>query len=197
MKKTNSHILKKLALLPMLLLAATLCVCAQQRGKASYYSHRLHGVRMSDGSKYHRDSLTCAHKTYPLGTTLRVRNVNNDKEVYVKVTDRGPHCRGRIVDLSYAAAKELDMLGAGVASVEVEQVDDAAAPFRTEQTTIPMLKLVNPSTGSYMTMAEAKENMEKKLESRTNGIASAKMPKIKKVEPRYRILRNTLSAKKN
>ena len=61
---------------------------AQQHGKASYYSNRLHGRRTSDGSRYHKDSLTCAHRTLPFGTLLKVTNKNNGKEVVVKVTDR-------------------------------------------------------------------------------------------------------------
>ena len=56
-------------------------------GKASYYSNKLHGRRVSDGTRYNKDSMTCAHLTYPLGTYLKVRNPKNDKEVIVKVND--------------------------------------------------------------------------------------------------------------
>ena len=77
---------------------------------ASYYSHNLKGRKTSDGSRYHPDSLTCAHKTYPFGTLLYVRNPANDYEVIVKVTDRGPHTRNRLIDLSYAAADRLDII---------------------------------------------------------------------------------------
>ena len=119
MKKLENHTIVKLIMLPVMLMAFLVNVNAQETGKATYYSHRLHGVKMSDGSKYHRDSMTCAHKTYPLGTTLKVRNLVNDKEVYVKVTDRGPFGHSRIIDLSYAAAKELDIVRSGVAKVQV------------------------------------------------------------------------------
>lgn len=108
----------------ILLLAANLSLVAQTRGKASYYSSRLHGRRTSDGNRYHRDSLTCAHKTYPFGTYIRVRNLANDKEVIVKVTDRGPHVRGRIIDLSYAAAKEIGLIAQGVGSVEITKLNE-------------------------------------------------------------------------
>lgn len=75
---------------------------------------------MSDGTRYHKDSLTCAHKTYPLGSFLKVTNIKNDKSVVVKVTDR---CSSRrIIDLSYAAAKEIGLIRAGVAMVRVEKV---------------------------------------------------------------------------
>ena len=93
-----------------------------QTGKASYYGKKFHGRRTSNGSIYHIDSLTCAHRTYSFGTLLKVRNVKNGKEVIVKVNDRGPFITGRIIDLSYTAAKEIGMLSAGVVNVEVTKV---------------------------------------------------------------------------
>jgi len=94
---------------------------AQQSGKASFYSNRFHGRKMSNGDPYHRDSLTCAHRTFPLGTILEVVNPKNDKKVIVEVTDRGPHYRSRLIDLSYAAAKELGIVNQGIAQVEVRE----------------------------------------------------------------------------
>ena len=84
---------------------------------------------MSDGTKYHRDSLTCAHKKYPLGTMLKVTNIKNGKSVVVKVTDR---CgTRRIIDLSYAAAKQLDMISSGLAMVRVEKyIQPLGVPFK-------------------------------------------------------------------
>lgn len=96
---------------------------------ASYYSNRLHGRRMSDGTRYHRDSLTCAHKRYPLGTMLKVTNPKNGRSVVVKVTDR---CSSRrIIDLSYAAAKQIGIISSGVAMVKVEKYTaEQGVPFR-------------------------------------------------------------------
>lgn len=93
-------------------------------GGASYYSNRFHGGRTTSGIRYHKDSLTCAHRTLPFGTYVKVRNLRNDKEVVVKVTDRGPHVRGRIIDLSYAAAKQLDFVSRGLARVEITVLDE-------------------------------------------------------------------------
>ncbi len=76
---------------------------------------------MSNGVPYHRDSLTCAHRTLPFGTMLEVKNPKNNRTVVVKVTDRGPHIRSRIIDLSYAAAKELGIVGQGTAQVEIKE----------------------------------------------------------------------------
>lgn len=99
---------------------------------ASYYSNRLHGQRMSDGTRYHRDSLICAHKKYELGTMLKVTNIKNGKSVVVRVADR---CSGhRIIDLSYAAAKEIGIIRAGVAMVRVEKYEEEkGVPFRNEK----------------------------------------------------------------
>lgn len=106
------------------------------RGKASYYSKRATGARTASGERLHHDSLTCAHRTYPFGTILKVTNLRNKLTVNVRVTDRGPFGRGRIIDLSYAAAKALGILSQGVAMVEVQKVE-RGIPFREE----------NPETG--------------------------------------------------
>jgi rare lipoprotein A (peptidoglycan hydrolase) len=91
--------------------------------KASFYSNRLNGRLTSSGSRYNKDSLTCAHRSYPFGTLLKVRNPLNNREVVVKVTDRGPFYGNRKLDLSYAAADELGILKEGVAEVEVSKFD--------------------------------------------------------------------------
>ena len=121
-------ILKVISIILLCLTGCTL-LPAQEKGMASYYADRLHGRRMSDGTRYHRDSLTCAHKRYPLGTMLKVTNIKNGKSVVVKVTDR---CgTRRIIDLSYAAAKQLDMLRAGVVMVRVEKyTQPLGVPFK-------------------------------------------------------------------
>mgnify|MGYP000982628883 FL=1 len=71
----------------------------RQKGKASYYSKRATGSRTSSGERLHHDSMTCAHRTYPFGTKLKVTNPSTGKIVFVRVTDRGPYGRGRIIDL--------------------------------------------------------------------------------------------------
>jgi len=103
-------------------------ILAQKTGNASYYSNKLEGRRTSDGGRYHRDSMTCAHLSYPFGTILKVRNPKNDREIIVKVTDRGPHSRRLMIDLSYRAAYELDIIRAGIAKVEISKLD--SMPFR-------------------------------------------------------------------
>lgn len=104
-----------------------------RRGKASYYSKRATGSRTASGSRVHHDSLTCAHRSYPFGTLLRVRNLSNGREVVVKVTDRGPYARGRIIDLSYGAAAALGMLAQGTAMVEVKRLRNISVPWRDDE----------------------------------------------------------------
>ena len=162
---------------------------AQQHGKASYYSNRLHGHRTSDGSRYHKDSLTCAHRTLPFGTLLKVTNKNNGKEVVVKVTDRGPYANGRVVDLSMAAARELGMVSSGVASVTVENVGFATDnDAQSNDGLIPETKYLDPATGHFYTMKEWKERGEAK---RQQHLAELR----KKQQPHYRILNTKLTAK--
>ena len=120
---------------------------AQQRGKASYYSRRANGARTSSGIRLNNDSLVCAHKTHPFGSKLLVRNPANGKEVVVTVIDRGPHIRGRIIDLSHEAARRLGILAAGVAMVEVEEYDDIVVPYEAKQREKPEIDLELPVSG--------------------------------------------------
>ena len=119
--------MRRLYILLLTALILSLSAWAQtQTGKASYYSKKWTGRRTASGERVHHDSLTCAHKTYPFGTLLRVTNQRNGLQVVVRVNDRGPFGRGRIVDLSWGAAKAIGMLAAGVVSVTVERVDSLA-----------------------------------------------------------------------
>lgn len=91
-------------------------------GVASYYGHELAGRKTASGSRFNPNGLTAAHRTYPFGTKLRVTNATNGKSVVVVVTDRGPHVRGRIIDLSYGAAKKIGMVQSGTARVHIERL---------------------------------------------------------------------------
>jgi len=94
-----------------------------QVGKASFYSKRATGTRTASGERLHHDSMTCAHRTYPFGTLLNVTHLGNGRSVVVRVNDRGPFVRGRIIDLSHGAARELGMIRQGIADVLVEPTD--------------------------------------------------------------------------
>ena len=94
-----------------------------QRGKASYYAPRLAGRRMADGGRFDPRSDAAAHRTLPLGSKARVRNLGNGRSATVTVRDRGPHAPGRILDVSPGTAERLGMTGEGVAAVEVAPVE--------------------------------------------------------------------------
>lgn len=89
-------------------------------GKASYYADKFHGRSTASGEKYDKTKLTAAHRNLPFGTRIRVTNLKNGKKVIARVNDRGPFVKGRIVDLSRAAAESIDMVRDGVVSVRVE-----------------------------------------------------------------------------
>ena len=93
-----------------------------QSGVASWYGPGFHGQPTSSGAIYDQHALTAAHQKLPLGTRARVTNLDNGKSVEVLVNDRGPFAKGRIIDLSYAAAREISMIGPGTARVRVDVV---------------------------------------------------------------------------
>ncbi len=93
-----------------------------ETGWASWYGNPYHGRATSSGEIYDMNALTAAHNRLPFGTLVRVKNIMNHKEVEVIINDRGPFKRGRIIDLSYAAAQAIGMIGPGSAKVRVEVV---------------------------------------------------------------------------
>jgi len=89
-------------------------------GVASYYADKFHGKKTANGEKFDMNALTAAHRTFPFGTKLRVTNLDNQKSVVLRINDRGPFAKGRLIDVSLAAAKQLDMLKTGAARVRLD-----------------------------------------------------------------------------
>ncbi len=110
----------------------------RQRGIASWYGTQFHSRLTSSGEKYNMLAMTAAHKTLPLPTFVRVTNLDNGKSVIVKVNDRGPFKKGRVIDLSYAAAKKLDMTKTGTAPVEIIALPPFNSP-RADRYSLPYL----------------------------------------------------------
>lgn len=112
-----------------LLLAALLFLsaCSSQRtsqgtpisGKASWYGAKHHGKQTASGERFNQHQLTAAHRTLAFGTRVKVTNTLNNKSVTVRVNDRGPYSKGRVIDLSRAAANKIDMINSGVAPVKL------------------------------------------------------------------------------
>ncbi len=169
-------------------------VAQVQHGKATFYSKRATGARTSSGERLHHDSLTCAHRTYPFGTMLRVTNERNGKSVVVRVTDRGPYGRGRIIDLSHSAAERLGILAQGVAMVKVERIETARIPFRYESGATPkidfeIIEYTLPESGIFHCSSSALEDSAAVGNGNKNGSVARK-------GNRAAVKEKTLSAKR-
>ncbi|WP_313084412.1 septal ring lytic transglycosylase RlpA family protein [Pulveribacter sp.] len=95
-------------------------------GQASWYADSLHGRRTANGERYDREELTAAHRSLPFGARLCVRSLVNGRTVMVRINDRGPFVRGRVIDLSRAAAEELGMVGLGIKPVQLWRLDEGS-----------------------------------------------------------------------
>lgn len=95
-----------------------------ETGTASFYGSRHHGKRTASGEPFDQHALTAAHRSLPFGTRVQVTNLKNQRSVVVRINDRGPHTRGRLIDLSRAAAQRLDMIRSGTARVRVQSLSD-------------------------------------------------------------------------
>jgi rare lipoprotein A len=119
---------------PAVLLAAGCATHSMQppstlEGVASWYGPGFHGGRTASGETYDQHRLTAAHRTWPLGTQARVTNLDNGRSVTVRINDRGPYVDGRVLDLSYAAARALDMVGTGTGNVRIEPLLEVGEPL--------------------------------------------------------------------
>ena len=109
----------------------------RERGVASWYGKKFHGQRASSGEPYDMYALSAAHKTLPLPSYARVRNLANNRSIVVRVNDRGPFLDNRLIDLSYTAAARLGVLGTGTGLVEVEGLTPGEPALKEAQTTPP------------------------------------------------------------
>ena len=127
MKKTliTSALIAALHLLGTDVMAAGFYGNAQS-GKASYYHDRFNGRRTASGVPYNKRELSAAHRTLPLGTRVRVTDAHTGRSVVVRINDRGPYARGRVIDLSRAAASQIGLLAKGVGKVQLEILGGSA-----------------------------------------------------------------------
>ncbi|WP_308708888.1 septal ring lytic transglycosylase RlpA family protein [Marinoscillum pacificum] len=121
----------RLFLLLLTVFVTSSVIAQTQTGQASFYGGQFHGRPTASGEVYDMEKMTAAHRTLPFGTMIRVTNTNNGKSVVVKVNDRGPFVDSRIVDLSFGAAKEIEMVNDGVVDVTLELVQKDLAPTPT------------------------------------------------------------------
>ncbi len=92
-----------------------------ENGKASFYADKFNGRRTANGERFSNQAMTAAHRTLPFGTKIMVENPSNGRSVVVRINDRGPFIKGRVIDLSKAAAREIGIIGAGVAPVQLKR----------------------------------------------------------------------------
>jgi len=123
-----------------------------QRGIASWYGTKFHGRPTSSGEVYNMHAMTAAHKTLPIPVYVHVKNLDNGRSMVVRVNDRGPFVAGRIIDLSYAAAKKLGVDGPGTAKVEISTVGPGQALPTSVVRTIPLSKDLQPDIPLFIQM---------------------------------------------
>jgi rare lipoprotein A len=116
---------------------------AQEVGIASFYHHYFNGKKTANGEIFDNNKMTCAHKNLPFGTMLKVTNSQNDQSVIVRVNDRGPYVKGRVLDLSFAAAKILGFVNKGTTTViyeeykEIKEVPKLDTLYKLDTLSIP------------------------------------------------------------
>ena len=134
---------------------------ASQTGIASWYGPGFHGRPTASGVIYDQHELTAAHQTLPLGTRVMVTNLDNGKSIEVAINDRGPFVKGRILDLSYAAAQTLGMIGPGTIPVRIEVID--SGPYQIS--TIPSKLDYTLQAGSFTDVENAQKLKEQLAKS--------------------------------
>lgn len=151
----------------------------KERGVASWYGKKFHGNLTSNREIYNMYAMTAAHKSLPLPTYVRVRNLSNGRTIVVRVNDRGPFVDNRIIDLSYAAATKLDMVGPGTALVEVEAITfDAKAGVRAQApaaaSTVEPIAATSGEVYAQVGAFGSRDNADRRLTLlRNGGIGSA------------------------
>lgn len=133
----------------------------QERGVASWYGKKFHGRSTSSREPYNMHALTAAHKSLPLPTYVRVRNLRNDKSVIVRVNDRGPFVANRIIDLSYSAAQRLGMIREGTSLVEVTAISFDDPPLQLVVKESPAQEATEPMRQEPVRQEPVREDPER------------------------------------
>ncbi len=131
-----------------------------ESGHASFYGRELAGRRTASGEVFRPDAMTAAHRTLPFGSRVKVTNHSNGKAVVLRITDRGPFVRGRIIDVSHGAARALGFVGHGTARVTIERLGGKAGPELSAPVVAPMTATAEPETTVALPEAELLRNPE-------------------------------------
>jgi len=121
-----------------------------QTGKASWYGKKFHGRTTSNGERYDMYATTAAHKTLPFGTHVHVTNLRNGRSTVVRINDRGPFVKGRIIDLSYSSAREIGLVGPGVTDVRIRALArQVGTEEKPEGGVRPVVETQDLTTGEF------------------------------------------------
>lgn len=134
-----------------------------ETGVASWYGGKFHGRRTANGEIYDMYGVSAAHKTLPFDTVLEVRNLDNGKRLQVRINDRGPFVKGRIIDLSFTAAQKLGMVGPGTARVRIRVLGEAE--IRGRYFTIQVAAYSDPATARELEIKLDREYPKVRIES--------------------------------
>ena len=129
-----------------------------QYGKASWYGKKFHGRRTSNGEIFDMYKVSAAHKTLPMGTLVKVTNLYNNRELVVRINDRGPFVKGRIIDLSYAAAKKIGVVGPGTARVRIVALGKEVGKIKSPVGIKPVVEIEDLQRGSFTVQVGAFKN---------------------------------------
>ena len=131
-----------------------------QEGLASWYGEEFHGMRTANGEVYNMYKKTAAHKTLPFGTYVKVKNLSNKREVVVKINDRGPFVKGRIIDLSLNSAKEIGLVKSGIAKVRLVALSREVGTVKSGDKYRPVIEVKDYKKGHFTFQVGAFENRE-------------------------------------
>jgi rare lipoprotein A len=120
-----------------------------QYGKASWYGENFHGRPTASGEIFNMHKKTAAHKTLPMGTYVKVLNLSNKKHTVVRINDRGPYVKGRIIDLSSAAAKEIALIGSGLTDVKIVAFGKEVGKLKSKEGSKPLVELKDLENGEF------------------------------------------------
>jgi rare lipoprotein A len=134
-----------------------------QEGMASWYGKDFHGKKTSNGETYNMYGKTAAHKILPFGTYVRVENLSNLKEVVVRINDRGPFVKGRIIDLSYGAGRQIGLVGPGVAKVRLVALSRKIGQIKSGNDYVPLVEAADFREGKFTIQVGAFENKDNAL----------------------------------
>jgi peptidoglycan lytic transglycosylase len=146
-----------------------------EEGIASWYGTKFHGRKTSSGEPYNMYAMTAAHKSLPLPTYVEVTHKGNGRKIIVKVNDRGPFHKGRIIDLSYAAARKLGVSGTGTGPVSIRVINTGALDLKTDAVVLPV-----PSSGKGKIHVQvAAMGTELAAEKMATDLRSKKIPSVR------------------